>query len=923
MLLSLAATGGGGNRDLGDVYQQPVAGCFILVSVREAMKSLVPLLSIGCLVALDPAHGFNVPSAPPPLAISLQPAFTGASFNQPVCLASPPGDTKRLFVCQKGGLLRVIPDVTVSPQTATTFLDVTARPGTTINAGGEMGLLGLAFHPNYASNRKFYVFYSINKGGVQYERVSCFLRDENNPNVAVPGSEVILIEQGDEASNHNGGCLQFGADGYLYISVGDEGNQNDSFNNSQRIDKDFFSGILRIDVDMKTENKPPNPWTDEEAGQQGQPSYTNAIPTSNSVPRYYVPVDNPFVHTSRGGQWNGTFNGATLPTLTKVRDEFWAVGLRNPWRFSFDAPTGELWCGDVGGGAREEVNLIVKGGNYGWAYREGTTTGPKSGSTPANFTSLPPLKEYNHGSGTDQGNSITGGVVYRGARFGALYGAYIYADHTPGNVWSLVRNPTGPPTVTRISGEGGITAFGTDPSNGDVLLADLDGPIHRLVSTPVSGDTFPATLTATQLFSSVTNLTPAPELLPYSVNLPFWSDHAVKRRWFHLPAGLKMTWSQDNPWTLPTGAFWVKHFDLNLQRNPDANPKRIETRLFVKTATGAYGVSYKWNAAGTEANLVADEGEDFNLTITDGGTPKTQRWHIPSRSECMTCHTPAAGHALSFNTRQLNLDGPINGTGNQLSQLVASSLFTNAVPSPNLLPRHFRPDETAETQEARVRSYLAVNCSYCHQPGTTTANWDGRAHLTLDQTGLINGAATNNGGDPLNKLVVPGDTAHSIIYNRVGASNGFSRMPPLATNELDTRAVTLLGDWIGSELPSRQNYAAWRSSFFGNSANGDPTADPDKDGRNNREEYIAGTSPSGAGPYVHPTVTLDGTNATVSFPLPAHRSFQVERSADLVNWTPWDIPGNGGLSRPGGTATLTGPVPAGDRHFFRVLLKEN
>ena len=333
----------------------------------------------------------------------------------------------------------------------------------------------------------------------------------------------------------------------------------------------------------------------------------------------------------------------------------------------------------------------------------------------------------------------------------------------------------------------------------------------RLSATTATG-TFPARLSATGLFADLADLSPAPGVTPYNVNLPFWSDHAIKSRWVIVPDGSsRFTWSQDGQWTLPNGAIWVKHFDMGMQRGVPSSKRRIETRLIVKNPAGAYGVSYRWNEAGTEATLAADAGEDLSLAVTAGGNPVPQTWRIPSRAECMVCHTPQGGHALSFNTRQLNLTQGILGfPGNQLDILRQNSFFTCIQPgSPNLLPRHLRPDETAFSMAARIRSYLAVNCSYCHKSGGTTPSaWDGRAEITLDATGLILGNAANNGGDPLNKLVVPGSTARSIVRHRVAATNGFTRMPPLGSNVIDQRNVPLLHIWITGELATRHTYAA-------------------------------------------------------------------------------------------------------------------
>ena len=861
-----------------------------------------------------PSPLLNVPDSPPATTYSLVNALGTLTFDQPLCLATPPGESRRLFVCEQPGVIQLIPDVTAPAKMIFFNLAATvdARANEDFDYGGEAGLLGLAFHPDHAVNRQFFVFYSVSKRNSpsasynSYQRVSRFTTLAGNPAAADPASELVLIEQLDQASNHNGGDLHFGPDGYLYISVGDEGNADDSLDNSQTIIKDFHSGILRIDVDKKPGNVAPTAHA--------------ALP---DLARFSIPLDNPFVHTSAGGTWNGRWNGALLSSTNrkKVRREFFATGLRNPWRFSFDTATGQLWCADVGQNAWEEINLVVKGGNYGWAYREGNHNGAKSNSAPANFDTLyhaPPVHDYPRGDGY----SITGGRVYRGTRIGALAGKYIFGDYGTGNIWSMNLDGS---SRQRLLGEAGIAAFGTDPSNHDLLLADItDGIVRRLVTTTNPGN-FPVTLSATGLFADLADLSPSPGLVPYQVNLPFWSDHAIKSRWFVVPNGTsQFTWSKEAPWTLPTGSIWVKHFDMEMQRGVPTSKKRIETRLLVKNAGGAYGVSYRWNEAGTEATLVEDGGENFPLAITEGGNPVPQTWRIPSRAECMVCHTPQAGHALSFNTRQLNLTGSMNGfSGNQLSTLFSQGFLSNNPGSPNLLPRHVGPAEGAYSIEARVRSYLAVNCAYCHKSGgTAPASWDGRAELTLAQTTLVNGSATNNGGNPLNKLVVPGSTANSILLHRTAATGGFNRMPPLGSNVIDSANVALLTNWINGELATRQTYDAWRISNFepDNDPAGAPNQDPDGDGITNQDEFLAATDPRNGSSTLRPQIS--GNPLKLRFPVPANRSFRVDTSTTLGQWTPWDIPGNQGIPVAGGLIEFTLP-PADPQRFFRVELFEN
>ncbi len=852
-----------------------------------------------------PNASLNVPSTPPSTVLSLTPAFGSLTFSEPVCLASPPGNTKQLFVCEKGGTLKVIPDVTASSPTASAVLTPS-----NVTSDGEQGLLGLAFHPSYATNGYFYVFYSVTQSVTSYQRVSRFTM--SNPSAAVPtvvaGSELILINQSDQASNHNGGDLHFGPDGYLYISVGDEGGADDQFNNSQRINLDFFSGLLRIDVDKKPGSLAPKSHA--------------AIPLDAGLARFAIPPDNPFVGAT-------SFNGSAVSAST-LRTEFWAVGLRNPWRFSFDSQTGELWLGDVGQNNYEEVNVITKGGNYGWAFREGKHAGVKSSQAPSGFTSTDPIYEYRHSGQTSnssfEGNSITGGLIYRGSRIPSLQGAYLFADYGTGNIWSL-RRTTGTPTVQRILGQGGIVAFGTDPSNADVLMADINsGVIHRL-TTGDEGSSFPATLSETGLFTDVADLSPAPGLMPYEPNVPFWSDYAIKRRWMIIPDGTsRITWSRDGSWIFPSGTIWVKHFDMEMTRGNPATKKRLETRLIVKNSTGVYGVSYRWNDAQTEATLVADGGEDFDLAITDNGTPRTQRWHIPSRAECLVCHTPQAGYALSFNTRQLNRSNTIHGfTGNQLDLFNDSGIFSNAIERPNILPRHLRSDETTYPVEARVRSYLDVNCAYCHKSGGTAPTaWDGRASLTLDQTGLLNGTPVSNGGNAANKLIVPGDLNHSIVYNRVAVANGFTRMPPLASNETDPATIALLTEWITQSLPARKTYTQWRQEKLGSLTTpaSEPGADPDGDGRSNQQEFLAATDPLSASSVFAATPSIVNGQFRLSFYAPENKSIQVEASTNLSTWTLWDIPGNDGLPQPGGQKSLQGPM-SDQKSFFRLRLKEN
>jgi uncharacterized repeat protein (TIGR03806 family) len=832
-----------------------------------------------------------MPAAPPANTWQIVDALPGLTFTEPLCIASIPGNSNRLFVCERLARIKHIPDVTAATPTQNVFLNLQTAiagrtPAETIEGGGnnEHGLLGLAFHPDYAGNGCFYVAYTVRIGaGSYYQRISRFKVSNTDPTVADPASELVLLQQLDEGANHDGGDLHFGPDGYLYYSAGDEENPADTRGNSQKINKDFFAGIFRFDVDKKPGNLAPNPHA--------------AIPTDGGVARFSVPLDNPFVHTTLGGTWTGTYNGVTIAPLSGVRSEFFCTGLRHTWRFSFDRATGDIWGGDVGQDTYEEVNKIVKGANYGWVYREGkhdtAFTNPVPPAKPVGFTSTDPVYEYVHaaiaGDANFKGNSVVGGYVYRGTRYPALVGSYIFSDSVSGHVWQMDTATAATTRLTGLPGAYGVfSAQGEDPSNKDLLFcAYLTGKIMRLSTGSSVTDGFPATLTATGLFADLADLSPAPGLLPYQPNLAFWSDYAIKQRWFTIPdATSRMTWSKDGNWTYPSGTVWVKHFDLELSRGNPATKKRIETRVLVKNDTGSYGVSYRWNEAQTEAMLVADGGTEFDIGIDDHGTPHTQRWQIPGRSSCLTCHTPQAGHALSFNTRQLNLDFTINSfAGNQLNLLSAHNFLANTPDPVATLARHVRPGETRFPLEQRARSYFAVNCSYCHQGGGSVSGfWDGREHLTLEQTGLINGVAVNTGGSSLNRYIVPGDATHSIVLSRMAGTNGFGRMPPLGSNEVDPADIQLITEWINANRPL---YDHWRDGFFtALDPDGDKAADPDGDGVSNYDEYLRGSSPtSGSGAWQAAI-----TNGSLQFLRKSNRFYSIQTSDSLGQWQPWSFP---------------------------------
>jgi hypothetical protein len=365
--------------------------------------------------------------------VQLAPVATG--LVNPVFVTGARDGTHRLFIVEQAGTIRVLP---VGGSGMSLFLDIRSR----VRSGGEQGLLGLAFHPSYSGNRRFFVYYTRAADGAIV--IAEYAASAGNRDVADATERVLLTIPHPSFANHNGGMLAFGPDGYLYIGVGDGGSGNDPPNNAQN--KDALLGkLLRIDVN----------------GQSG------------SLP-YAIPVSNPFF---------GSIDG---------RDEIFAYGLRNPWRFAFDRLTNQLWIADVGQGDREEVNTpIQNGGNYGWRVYEGSTctNTDRSLCTPSNY--LFPVFEYGHTGGRC---SITGGYVYRGSRNSLGAGWYVYGDYCSGEIFAWDGSAQRLLLDTSLS----ISSFGED-DDGEIYVVALDGVVSRIAGTGGGGTACPQNVSLSQL----------------------------------------------------------------------------------------------------------------------------------------------------------------------------------------------------------------------------------------------------------------------------------------------------------------------------------------------------------------------------------------------------------------------------------------
>ena len=384
-------------------------------------KFFARFASLAVLTAALLFPGCGGSSSNPPTAIALQQLVSGLS--SPLGLEQPGDGSSRLFVVQQGGAIRIIQNGALLPSS---FLDISSK---VVNSG-EMGLLGMTFHPGFAQNHKFYVNYVRSSGGQLQSVIAEYQASAADPNLADPASERILLTVNQVGSfpNHKAGQLAFGPDGFLYFGLGDGGSEGDPFGNGQNT-QTLLGKMIRIDVN-----------------------------NTNPGLQYAIPADNPFAA------------GGGLP-------EIYAFGFRNPWRFSFDRATGRLFAGDVGQDNFEEVDIVQKGGNYGWSVTEGMHCfKPASGCNMSGLTL--PIAEYSH----SDGDAIIGGFVYHGSALQGLQGAYIFGDLSTGKIWKLVETSPNQWTRTLLTQTGvTISSFGQD-QNGELYVVDIGaGRVLKIV----------------------------------------------------------------------------------------------------------------------------------------------------------------------------------------------------------------------------------------------------------------------------------------------------------------------------------------------------------------------------------------------------------------------------------------------------------
>jgi uncharacterized repeat protein (TIGR03806 family) len=693
----------------------------------------------------------------PPPNYTVQRAFPKLKFDQPVFIAQEPG-TSRFLVAELGGKIFAFTSETPDDASRELFLDTKRQ------------IYAFSFHPRYEENGQIFVFSPTDPEDKREEtdrrsRVSRFRASLEYPRKSSADTEEVIIEW--LAGGHNGGEAIIGPDGYLYICTGDTTGGSDPKATGQGVN-DLYSVMMRLDVENPAEGK-----------------------------AYSIPPDNPFIN------------------YPDACPEIWAFGFRNPWRMSFDEKSGDLWVGDVGQDLWEMVRLVRKGENYGWSVQEGNHPfHPENPIGPGPI--IPPVIEHHH----TECRSITGGYVYHGPKFPELQGAYFYGDYEYGQVWALRYDGKRVTWKDQLADSSlRIASFGVG-RDGEIYLIDHPtGELYTLERAPeqIAGRPFPRKLSETGMFHSVSENQVAEGLIPYSVNAPQWVDGGHKVRFAGIPGELKVDFTEDSKsmgaWSFPDGTVHMETISFDLESSAAENQgdinqsKRIETRILVRQQNHWLGYSYLWNDEQTDAELVGARGMDLQLSVADDSVPggkRQQTWRVPSRDECMACHSRAAGFVLGFSTAQMNREYDYHGVrDNQLRAWDHIGMFSK--------PIEKKPDEyfampnpygTSEESNAKARAWLQVNCSVCHvADGGGNAKLEVNFSRELKDAKLVNERPLHGTFDLTDaRLVAPGDPFASVLFYRL-SKLGRGRMPHVSSRQHDEQGLKLIHDWIRNLPP--------------------------------------------------------------------------------------------------------------------------
>lgn len=758
--------------------------------------------------AIGPYLNGSLPSTSPGVdgSWSLEDPFVDIQIASPVGIMNMPNSTDILVLSKRGEIWQVAAD----GSNQKLLLDISVK---TFNLS-DAGALGMVLHPHFGDplfpdDQYIFMYYKTKPNATEWDVIGFSVLSKFKWDDALgkfdENSEEKLIQQYDRYPWHNGGPMFFGPDGFLYFSVGDEGADEFQVASTQRLDGGFFNGVFRIDVDNDMTRSHP----------------IIRQPVSNAAPPegwgmtfsqgYSIPNDNPWLS----------------PDGTHL-EEYYALGTRSPFTIEYDEESGDIWLTDTGSDVREEINRVQKGDNLQWPYKEGTVDSEVHDKpTDLIGQEKPPYFQYER----DYGTCIVGGALYRNVKFPSLYDKYIYADFTANKIAAittpqsslnienqvLISNITNEPV--RLPAKPGVTGV-HELDDGRVLITVLgedneeNGSILELKRNTIVDD--PATmLSDLGVFTDMNTLDVIQGLIPYTVNSPLWSDGAAKKRWIAVPndgsfnqSSEKIKFDSVDPWQFPKGTVFVKHFELPLTSSPDGPTKRLETRFLIIAENGkSFGLTYKWNESGTDAELLRI-GDEIEVEISEAdGSTRVQTWDFPSRSQCLSCHTSNAEYVLGVNTLQLNGKYPHDGQEvNQLHYFDELDMFDTSISNPSNYQKLSNVLSDDASLENRIRSYLDANCASCHREGgLPTVFLDFRYTQTTNiskyfDLGVQSHASTEDG-----VIIRPGTHQDSEIWVR-DASDDSNQMPPLGRNLVDQVYVDSLAKWIDNIDPEQYKY---------------------------------------------------------------------------------------------------------------------
>lgn len=661
-----------------------------------------------------------------PILAKLEPAFNGRIFNKPIDMTVRDGF---FFIATQAGQIVV---TNAEGKESKELLDLSSYvgPDSGTHASQQWGITSIALSDDFYPYPKLFVVLNDGLLAGEPSRTSKVLAfNFSNPDftttidaINIDSTSVSIIWDINQSSNyHHFGQIKYEGEGNLILSSGDGNSLGAAADNTSTNGK-----LLRFHM-----------------------SDNNQIS---------VPEDNP------------SFDG--------TKSYVYVAGLRNPWRFSIDLQTSDIWVGDVGASSREEINKVQAGEHYGWPYFEGSECfNQNEQCVDSNFTL--PYFEYSH----EEGLAVIGGLVYRGNRIPSLYGTYIYNDASNTDINFLIEDEAGEvisDTLISNTGNRYMVGYAEDEDKEVYIMRwDSNTPIYTLVSTGMSTKTdtdfiIPTKLSQTNCVN-FSNTSKSPDnKINYSVNAKLWSDDVVKHRSFFLPEASKVNINEDGKFEFPNGSILVKSFERN--------NKVIETRLLVKHLSGHWGgYSYEWNEEGSDAFLL-EEGK--TITTAEGV------WTFPSKKQCSACHTDIFNATLGIEMRQLSpnkldfenkakLDGYIDGG------------------VPNWEAHLYGLNDNVDP-ELKARSYLHTNCSGCHHPGTTTPSTiNFHFDTPFNEMNVCNYQDDTISDSDAKVILKPREKELSSLYQRINRT-GIHQMPPLGRHTIDTDAVSIIGSWIDS-----------------------------------------------------------------------------------------------------------------------------